>query len=76
MKRYYLIDLENVGQNFTEGIDKLTCEDTLIVCHNKVFGETVPRNVETALTKTRANIKMLTIDNDAKNAMDFCLCIQ
>lgn len=76
MKRYYLIDLENVGRTFLEGIDKLTPEDVLVVCHNKVLGDRIPMDIESKLKCSRAIVKYLVIENSFKNAMDFCLCTQ
>lgn len=76
MKRFYLIDLENVGRTFLEGINKLTVEDTIIVCHNKVLADTIHPDIKDRLKLTKATVKQLTIDNTKKNAMDFCLCTQ
>lgn len=75
MKRYFIIDLENVGKHFTEGIEALTMEDTLIVCHNRVVGH-LSKEIQDKLYHTKATVKMLEIYNHTKNAMDFCLCTQ
>ena len=75
MKRYFIIDLENIGKHFTEGIEDLTMEDTLIICHNRVVGN-LSKDIQDKLYHTKATVKMLEIFNHTKNAMDFCLCTQ
>lgn len=75
MKRYFIIDLENIGKHFTEGIEDLTMEDTLIICHNRVVGH-LSKDIQDKLYHTKATVKMLEIFNHTKNAMDFCLCTQ
>jgi len=76
MKRYFLIDLENIGRTFIDGIETLTLEDTLIICHNKAIAENIPQDISAKLRQSKATVKMLFIDNTVKNAMDFCLCTQ
>jgi len=76
MKRYFLIDLENVGHTFLDGIEKLTVNDTIIICHNLRFGRDIATTIEARLSQTRAIVKRLYINNREKNAMDFCLCVK
>lgn len=76
MKRFFLIDLENVGGTFIKGIDKLTIADTLIICHNMTIKNTFKDTLERELLNTKAIVKKLEIANVAKNAMDFELMIQ
>lgn len=76
MKRFFLIDLENVGSTFTKGIDKLTIADTLIICHNMTIKNSFKETIERELLNTKAMVKRLEIANVSKNAMDFELMIQ
>lgn len=76
MKRFFLIDLENVGATFTKGIDKLTIHDTLIICHNITIKNSFKEMLEKELGATKATVKKLEIANISKNAMDFELMIQ
>jgi len=75
MKSFYLIDLENVGRQFLPGIDELTIEDTIVVCHNKAMGP-MSDEISKGLYHTKATVKIVNIFNHGKNAMDFCICTQ
>ena len=75
-KRFFLIDIENVGKSFLEGIEDLTSNDTLIICNNTlVYSDFSPVILE-GLQKTRAKVKKFYIRNTAKNAMDFELIME
>ncbi len=76
MKRYFLIDLENVGHTFLGGIDKLTVEDTLVIFHNMTHGKNISPSIISKLDNTKAKIQQINILNREKNAMDFTICTQ
>lgn len=76
VKRFFLIDIENVGKTFLEGIEGLTENDTLIICNNTmVYSDFSPVILE-GLQKTKAAVKKFYIRNTAKNAMDFELVME
>lgn len=76
MKRFFFVDIENVGKSFLNGIDKLTIEDTLIICNNTMVHKEFSPAILEGLTKTRATIRKFYIHNAYKNAMDFELVIE
>lgn len=76
MKRFFLIDLENVGHTFLGGIDKLSVEDTLVICHNMTHGKNISPSITSKLHNTKATIRQINILNRGKNAMDFALSTQ
>lgn len=82
MKRYFLIDLENVGKNALcsedrEALKKITIGDFFILCTNKLHGNgAVPGELVAALTAAGANFRFIEIANVGKNALDFCLASQ
>jgi len=73
MKRYFLIDTENVGQTFLPGIQELTAQDTLILFH---YEKAAPFKQEMLLSIARAKCKHEIIEMriHTKNAMDFQIC--
>lgn len=75
-KRFFLIDIENVGKSFLEGIEDLSANDTLIICNNTmVYSDFSPFILE-GLKKTKATVKKFYIHSTAKNAMDFELTME
>lgn len=75
-KRFFLIDIENVGKSFLDGIEDLTENDTLIICNNTmVYSEFSPAILE-GLQKTKATVQKFYINNVSKNAMDFELSVE
>ncbi len=76
MKRFFLVDIENVGKSFLNGIDRLTVEDTLIICNNTIAHKEFSPAILDGLTRTKATIRKFYIHNACKNAMDFELVIE
>ena len=82
MKRYFLIDLENVGKWAFDGssreiLKKVTIEDFFVLCANKMHGNgSIPGELLSALACAGANFRVIEIANVGKNAMDFCLASQ
>ena len=74
MKKYFLIDLENVGKWAFEA-GKVTIEDFFVICVNNLH-QKMPRELIDALTAAGANFRVIEIANVGKNAMDFCLASQ
>ena len=74
MKKIFMIDSENVGTGFTEGVKNLTKEDRIIYFK----GNTVPRDeIETLrmLSETDAGLEIIERHTElTKNALDFQLC--
>lgn len=79
-KRFYLIDLENVGRNGfdpfkPEDLREVKQTDTFVLFHNDLRGDLSPaiKKAYTVLTQG-AQIRVIEIKNGCgKNAMDFCL---
>lgn len=76
MKRFFFVDIENVGKSFLNGIEKLTIEDTLIICNNTIVHNDFSPAILEGLTRTKAIIRKFYIHNAYKNAMDFELVIE
>ncbi|MBR4606339.1 MAG: hypothetical protein IKO41_08975 [Lachnospiraceae bacterium] len=75
MKRYFLIDLENVGKWAFEEACKVTISDFFVICVNTLH-QKMPTELIGALTDAGANFRIIEIANCGKNAMDFCLASQ
>lgn len=80
MKRFFLIDLENVGKHALsakdkEQIRKFDIEDVFIICHNKL-NSIMPGELIDALTMAGARFRVIEMASVSKNAMDFCLATQ
>ena len=73
MKRFFLIDKENVGNRFLLGVNKLTIEDTLIVFHHELAGP-IGEGVLNILNNSKASIEIIKMKTHTKNAMDFQIC--
>jgi len=82
MKRYFLVDIENVGSSALsatdrESLKKITTEDFFVLCSNRLHGNgTVPSELDATLTAAGASFRIIEIGNVGKNAMDFCLASQ
>jgi len=76
MKRFFLIDVENVGKSFLQGIEKLKISDVLIVYHNQIARSEFSQTILAGLQKTKAVVKKFYIENASKNAMDFQIMMQ
>lgn len=72
MKRYFLVDQENVGRTFLKDIDTLTEEDVVILYHNTIHGTIAPELI-TALDRCRARYRVTELFNYSSQAMDFCM---
>lgn len=76
MKRYFLIDTENVGKKGFEELEgKLNQTDYLVVAHNTTHGN-LSHAIATAIEKSGASIRMISFHDSGKNAMDFTLVAQ
>ena len=76
MKRYFLIDTENVGKKGFEELEgKLNQTDYLVVAHNTTHGN-LSHTIATAIEKSGASIRMISFHDSGKNAMDFTLVAQ
>lgn len=71
MKRYYLIDFENVGKKFLKGVEYLNTEDTVYLYHNLERGASASPDVVNQLNLTKATIKIIPVYRNTINAMDF-----
>lgn len=71
MKRYYLIDFENVGKKFLKGVEYLNTEDTVYLYHNLGRGASASPDVVNQLNLTKATIKIIPVYRNTINAMDF-----
>ena len=71
MKRYYLIDFENVGKKFLKGVEYLSMEDTVFLYHNLERGNTTCPDVVNQLNLSKATIKIIPVYRNTLNAMDF-----
>lgn len=76
MKRFFLIDTENVGKKGFEELEgKLNQTDYLVVAHNTTHGN-FSHAIASALEKSGASIRMISFHDSGKNAMDFTLVAQ
>jgi len=73
MKHIYLIDKENTGNRFLNGIEKLKNEDIVVVFHYEQAGS-INQVVLSALANTRASVQIRKMNTHTKNAMDFQIC--
>lgn len=79
MKRYFLIDLENVGKwsvvvKDKEVLSRLTREDIIVAFSNSAHSNgSVPLDFLEAIAGTRAVYRSVEINCDGKNALDFVL---
>jgi len=73
MKHIYLIDKENTGNRFLNGIENLKQEDLVIVFHYEQAGSINPV-VLSALANTKASVEIRKMHSHTKNAMDFQIC--
>lgn len=73
MKRFFLIDTENIGYRYFPGIENLTGEDKVILFH---YAEAKPISIEVMgkLANSKANIEIKEMNCHSKNAMDFQIC--
>ena len=76
MKRFFLVDLENVGKNGLAGINKLGVEDVIFIFHNEELREELPEFIETLLKHTPATTHVYRLKSHAKNGMDFHICMK
>lgn len=75
-RRFFLIDIENVGKSFLDGIENLTVYDTLIICNNTMVYPDFSPTILEGLKKTKATVKKFYINSVSKNAMDFELMVE
>jgi len=75
-KRFYFIDLENVGKSGLKGIENLTTRDTIVVFHNRLVYEEISPAILDMFKGCRATIRKLYIRNICKNAMDLELVLE
>ena len=73
MKRIFLIDKENTGERFLQGINTLTAKDTVIIFHWEDSGAIKTSILET-LSKSKAAIEIKKFHTHRKNALDFQIC--
>lgn len=73
MKRIFLVDKENTGNRFINGLDKLTYQDKVIVFHYRQEGN-IKNETLLALSKTKAAVEIRSMNTHTKNAMDFQIC--
>lgn len=73
MKHIYLIDKENTGNRFLNGIEKLKQEDLVIVFHYEQAGS-INTVILSALANTKASVEIRKMHSHTKNAMDFQIC--
>ena len=73
MKHIYLIDKENTGNRFLNGIENLRSEDIIIVFHYEPAGS-INQVVLSALANTKASVEIRKMNTHRKNAMDFQIC--
>ena len=71
MKRYYLVDFENVGKKFLKGTDQLTAEDTVYLYHAVTRGGNASPDVVNQLNLSKATVKIIPVYRNTLNAMDF-----
>lgn len=74
MKRLFLIDLENVGRRFMQGLSELTPQDSVELFHAEVYGNEVPNDILYEIKKFTQNVEISSMKAHTKNAMDFQLC--
>lgn len=72
--KVYLIDAENVKAKGLEGIENLSSKDEVILFWNERTGNRVRENYLFRMSTSKANSKIITINESSKNAMDFCIC--
>ncbi len=80
MKRFFLIDLENVGKRALdvkdrEALAKMSSDDVFVICQNRMHGST-PKELLNALEGTKASYRIIEIANCGKNALDFAVAAQ
>lgn len=73
MKRYFLIDRENVGSKFIFGVAKLTEEDTIVIFENAQDGE-LNNACKKVLKESKASVRSVKVYTRTKNAADFQIC--
>lgn len=73
MKRFFLIDKENVGNRFVHGICELTSEDTVVLFHY-LKAPPVGDGIMNIIKSSRANLEIVEMNTHTKNAMDFQIC--
>jgi len=73
MKRIFLIDTENVGRTFLDGIDKIKHTDKLILFHYEKAAS-YPKDILYEIIKSGCSYEMQDMQTHTKNAMDFQIC--
>lgn len=76
MKRYFLVDIENVGRTFLQGIERLTADDVIIICNNRMVKSEFGPSIIEGLASTKATVEKFYISSSVKNAMDFELVME
>lgn len=72
MRRFYLVDLENVGSTFIKDADCLSIEDTVIVFHSKTDREPW-QTIKSTIESRNAKFQQIPVYSQTKNALDFQL---
>lgn len=73
MKRFFLVDTENIGKRFLPGIENLTNEDTVVIFHY-INAPAISMDILTILANSKAHIIKKEMTSHRKNAMDFQIC--
>lgn len=73
MKRILLIDKENTGKRFLNGLEQLTQNDKIIIFHYEKAGE-INQDILLPLSKCKAAVEIIKMNTHTKNAMDFQIC--
>lgn len=68
------MDLENVNKQIVYGLSELSVMDTLVVINNTAHIRHIPKQIQEALDASCAAKRYVSIQSEAKQALDFCLC--
>lgn len=75
MKRFFLIDVENVGKAGLEGVDKvINCEDKVIMFHAMIHSYKISEALMERVRMKAGVTEEVNMYMHTKNAMDFQLC--
>lgn len=72
MKKYYLVDLENVKNSGLEGIEQLSSQDQVIVFYSDK-ADTLKIDVIQKISEGKADVTFIKADNGTPNSLDFQL---